>query len=159
MEKITVSKFDPFYIAASIAVLFLVFFILFYIFFAEQGGFYFEQDKIFYYILIFVVSNCFVWHKLKRVSITEKDVTFKNLVTRKVRKIKFDDVEKILYETSTAKGGAPLVSMLVRQDTRKKHLGLKTFKGRVFWFNDNMYENFDEIHKAIIENMNKKSVS
>ena len=154
-NKMTTSKFDPFYIARSIIVIFFTLFFAFF-FFAHQGQYFgFTQQGVLYSILfsaIFVCLNYLIFHRLIKVIVAENDITFKNLVTRRKTQIKFDEIERVIHENESYVPGGRFGKT---HTTSRTFICLLQKNGDEWWFNDGRYSNFQEIDEAIRINLNK----
>ena len=149
-----VSKFELAYILSKIFIL-CFFYLVIFIFFCFRPGGYVGCDtkELIVMILIDIVISvfyCVLSWKFLQIIVTEEDIIIKNLFTKKVRRINYDEIARLRRDRFANYGrpGFP--------DSPISRTEIKLKNGSIVSFDDYTYENFKEIYNCIQENLNKQ---
>ena len=155
----TVSKFSIAYIVSGIFILVIPLLIAFMACFFSKYSF---DDKDFTYsqenIIKFAIATIcifafyfFTFGKFTRITITNDYICLNNLITRKIKFIKYDEIAEIKKYVKTGEGGSR--SWNYTTAYYFFHIILKN--GKIIYFNDFPYDDFEDVEDFMFKNFNK----
>ena len=157
-----VSKFSITYIVFGILLLIIPLLVAFMFCFctefvssSEDNELVFDQESIIRFSIASIGIFALVFYKFGkyvRITATEDYISFYNLITRRIKYIKYYEIADVVREIKTGEGGGRLSWHYATYETFT-YIVLKN--GKIIHFNDFPYDDFDEVENFILENYNK----
>lgn len=159
----TVSKFSIAYIVSGIFILVIPLLIAFMACFFSQ---YNLEGKDFIYsqenIIRFAIATFgifafyfFYFGRFTRITVTNDYICLNNLITRKKKFIKYEEIAEIKRYVETVKNDGNLRRFSWNYATSRYYFNIILKNGKIIYFNDFPYDDFEDVEDFMFENFNK----